>query len=73
MTYQKESPRNSLASKLKEYRKLNGLSQQEVASMLGRHQSFVSRTENGLRKITIDDLTAFSKVFRITIEEILSK
>lgn len=70
MTHQKESPKINFASKLKEYRKLKGLSQQEAATILGKHQSFISRTENGLRKITIDDLALFEKVYGITMEEL---
>lgn len=69
MTYKKDPPNNSFASKLKEYRKLKGLSQQEVASMLGKHQSFVSRTENGLRKITVDDLALFEKIYGIPMDD----
>lgn len=40
-----------------------GLTQQEAADQLGRLQSFVSRCENGERRVDIVELTAFAKVY----------
>ena len=40
-----------------------GLTQQEVAARLGKSQSFVSRSENGQRRVDVVELQAFAEIY----------
>jgi len=56
------SPRHQLLRKLLvEQRSKNGLTQQALADLLGRPQSFVSKYENGERDLSVVDLVELAK------------
>ena len=40
-----------------------GLTQQEVASLLNKSQTFVSRSENGERRVDIVELRQFAQIY----------
>lgn len=50
--------------RLRQARLDSGLSQAEVAELLGVSQSLVSRSESGDRRIDIIELQAFAEVYR---------
>ena len=54
-----------------EKRKLSGLSQSQVARLLGVTDKAVSKWENGKAKPTIETLRKMSKLYQISIEELL--
>lgn len=57
-----ERIRKYIADRLKQARLDSGLSQIEVAELLERPQSFVSRSETGDRQIEVLDLYQFAKI-----------
>jgi transcriptional regulator with XRE-family HTH domain len=57
---------NQLLRKLVEARKAAGLTQTQVALMLKRPQSFVSKVENGERRIDVIELLEIARVYKIS-------
>ena len=55
-------------ARLKEARRLAGLTQAEVALRLGRPQSFVSKCETGERRVDIVELLAFSELYGVQLD-----
>jgi len=53
-----------LLKRLREARRRAGLTQVQVARALGRHQSFVTKSELGERRIDPVDLQRFAKLYR---------
>lgn len=51
----------SLLSKLVAARKVSGLTQQELADKLGRHQSFISKIETGERRMDVVEFLHISR------------
>jgi len=63
---------NQLASNLKEKRKKLKLSQEYVASLLGVHRTAITAIESGNRKVTAEELSMFSKIFGVSINNLLN-
>ncbi len=53
-----------LVGRLKNAREEAGLGQTEVAKLLGRTQSYVSKVEAGQRQVDIVELKQFAKVYK---------
>ncbi len=53
-----------LLSRLVEARREAGMTQVQVAAALGKHQSLVSKCENGERRVDALELAAFARVYR---------
>lgn len=53
-----------IAQKLREARENAGLSQEEVATLLKRTQSYVSRCETGNRRLDIFELEEFARLYK---------
>jgi transcriptional regulator with XRE-family HTH domain len=53
-----------LVDQLKKARLKAGLDQKEVAKILGRTQSYVSKAESGQRRIDIVQLKTFAKAYK---------
>ena len=60
----KQKPSPVVARKIKQAREELGLTQQQVAEILKRHQSYVSRCEKGIKQLDIQDLKEFSYVYK---------
>lgn len=54
-------------SRLREARVRAGLTQVEVASRLGKPQSFVSKCESGERRVDFVELLAFAEVYVVDV------
>ena len=52
-----------LVEQLKKARKEIGLDQKDVAKLLGKTQSFVSKIETGQRRIDVVQLRDFAKIY----------
>ena len=52
-----------LVEQLKKARQETGLNQEEVAKILGRSQSYISKIESGQRRVDIIQLKYFSKIY----------
>ena len=50
--------------RLRTARKQAGLTQVEVATRLGRYQSFVAKSESGERRVDIVELAKFAEMYR---------
>lgn len=55
--------RKHTIQRLQEARKESGLMQVEVAAMLSKPQSYISKIERGERKIDVAELSAFAKIY----------
>ena len=49
-------------------RENSGLTQIEVAKLLGKPQSFVSKCEIGARTVDVIDIFQFSKIYNVSLE-----
>lgn len=58
--------------KVREYRKLNGYKQEDLAKLLSMTQSAYSRKENGKRSFTINEITILKNIFKVTYDDLLN-
>ncbi len=57
-----------LAQQLKKARELSGFDQKEVAELLDKTQSYISKIETGQRRIDVIQLQEFAKIYKKKIE-----
>ncbi|HVX14918.1 MAG TPA: helix-turn-helix transcriptional regulator [Pirellulales bacterium] len=57
-----------IANRLKEARKLAGLSQGQIARMLNMHRPTISEIEAGNRSVSAEELARFAEVYDVSIE-----
>ena len=57
-----------LIEQLKKARLETGLNQKEVAKLLGKTQSYVSKIESGQRRIDIIQLKSFAKIYKKNLD-----
>ncbi|MDQ2808986.1 MAG: helix-turn-helix transcriptional regulator [Chloroflexota bacterium] len=50
-------------SRLRQARKESGLTQEQVATLLAKPQSFVSKCESGERRIDVVELLVFARIY----------
>jgi len=60
-----------LSQKIKELREQLGMSQQKLAMLLGVSRPTISQIENGERKICAEELIKLSKIFDVSVENLL--
>jgi transcriptional regulator with XRE-family HTH domain len=63
---QMEASRQLLASRLRTARTMAGLSQGQVARLLGLHRPSISEAEAGRRRVSADELAQFSKHYGVS-------
>jgi transcriptional regulator with XRE-family HTH domain len=73
MTELDAAKRGQLAERLREARKLAGLSQGNVANMLGLHRPSVSEIEAGNRRVSADELARFAEIYDVSIVWLLGE
>ena len=56
-----------IASRLKEARKMAGLTQGQVASQMGLHRPAISEVEAGNRSVSGEELTAFASLYEVSV------
>lgn len=61
-----------LIQKLKQAREIAQLDQQQVAKLLGKTQSYISKIESGQRKIDIVQIKAFARIYKKEISFFIS-
>jgi len=57
-----------IVQQLKKARKSAGLSQEEVAEILGKTQSYISKIESGQRKVDVIQLKEFAKIYKKNLD-----
>ncbi|MFF2323340.1 helix-turn-helix domain-containing protein [Agrobacterium sp. NPDC058088] len=67
MTGNPNEQRVQLAERLKEARKLAGLSQGQVANLLGLHRPSVSEMEAGNRRVSADELSKLAELYDVSV------
>lgn len=68
-----EERRAIIASRLREARRMAGLSQAQVAKMLGLHRPSITETESGNRKASADEIAQFSKLYDVSVSWLLGE
>lgn len=65
--------RAQIAERLKEARKLAGLSQGQVAKMLGLHRPSISEMEAANRRVSADELAQLAEVYDVSVAWLLGE
>jgi transcriptional regulator with XRE-family HTH domain len=65
--------RGQIAERLKEARKLAGLSQGHVAKILGLHRPSVSEMEAGNRRVSADELARLAEIYDVGVAWLLGE
>lgn len=67
MTQQPDAKKQLIARRIREARKLAGLSQGQVAKMLGLHRPSVSEAEAGNRNVTAEELAKLAGIYKVSV------
>lgn len=59
--------REAIGTRLKEARKLAGLSQGQAALLLDMHRPTVSEIEAGNRRVSAEELSRFAKIYDVSV------
>lgn len=62
-----------IARRIREARKLAGLSQRQVADLLGLHRPSVSEIEAGNRRVTADEISQLAELFDVSVSWLLGR
>lgn len=62
----KDGP-DGVAIRLKAAREQAGLSQGQVAKLMGMHRPTISEIEAGRRRVQLDELNQFAKTYRVSV------
>lgn len=62
-----DSPSGTIAAKLRLSREQSGLSQGQVAKMLGLHRPAISEIEAGRRRITAEELAKLAEIYGVSL------
>ena len=73
MTEADSAKRTQIAKRLKEARKLAGLSQGHVAKILNLHRPSVSEMEAGNRRVSADELARLAEIYDVSVAWLLGE
>lgn len=73
MTGLDSAKRPHIAERLREARKLAGLSQGNVAKMLGLHRPSVSEIEAGNRRVSAQELARLAEIYDVSVDWLLGE
>ena len=73
MTDAKTTERKLLAVRLREARKLAGISQGNVARIMGLHRPTVSEIEAGNRRVSANELARLAEVYDVSVSWLLGQ
>jgi transcriptional regulator with XRE-family HTH domain len=73
MTDQQDDKRAIVASRLREARKMAGLSQGQVAKLFGVHRPTISEIEAGNRRVSAEELSRFAEMYDVTVSWLLAE
>ena len=61
----------SLGTRLRETREAEGLTQEDVAKLLGVSRVIITNIESGTRKVSAEELDKFSKIYGRSMDELV--
>lgn len=73
MTSNEPERRQRIAARIREARRLSGLSQGQVAKMMGMHRPSVSEIEAGNRRVSADELARLANIFDVSTAYLLGE
>ena len=73
MSAPETAKRSRIADRLKEARKLAGLSQGHVAKILGLHRPSISEMEAGNRRVSADELARLAEIYDVSVAWLLGE
>lgn len=73
MTNNQEDKRTIVATRLREARKMAGLSQGQVAKILNWHRPTISEIEAGNRRVSAEELSRFAEIYDVTVSWLLAE
>jgi transcriptional regulator with XRE-family HTH domain len=65
--------REIIASRIREARKMAGLSQAQVAQMLGLHRPSISEIEAGNRSVSAEEISKLAQVYEVSVSWLLGE
>ena len=71
--YMKELNYKKIGERLRKLRKYMGLTQEQVAEILSVGRDAILRIEKGERKIDLQELISFSKLYNISMDELTTE
>ena len=66
-------PKKKMGERLRALRDLRGLSQGQLASILGAHPQSVSQVERGVRGLTVQQVVKLARALKVSTDEILGE
>jgi transcriptional regulator with XRE-family HTH domain len=73
MTETQDSKRSVIAARLREARKMAGVSQGHVAKLLDMHRPTISEIEAGNRRVSAEELSKFADIYDVTVSWLLAE
>lgn len=73
MTDSQEDKRILVGLRLREARNMAGLSQGQVAKIMGMHRPTISEIEAGNRRVAVEELTKFAEIYDVTVSWLLAE
>lgn len=73
MSDQRPSLRATLAENLRQYRKLHGYSQEELANRCELHRTYIGSVEREERNVSLSTLEVLAKALGVSVPELLTK
>lgn len=67
------SLRAVLAENLRQFRKTQGYSQEELANRCGLHRTYIGSVEREERNVSLSTLEVLAKALRVSVPELLTK
>jgi len=64
---EEEDRRQAIAGRLREARRLSGLSQGQVAKLMGMHRPSISEIEAGNRRVSVDELAKLADLYEVSM------
>jgi transcriptional regulator with XRE-family HTH domain len=65
--------RKVFAKRLRQIRQIRGLSQEQLADLVGLHRTYVGSVERGERNVSIDNMERFAQALEIDLTELLTE
>ncbi|CAM4338927.1 Predicted transcriptional regulator [Yersinia intermedia] len=63
----------SVIKSLRDQRIAKGITQESLASALGRPQSFIAKVENGERRLDVVEFVHIAKLLGVKVEDVLGR